>query len=95
MKSLLIFLFLQSTPPAILAAENVQFTLSIQQNVIHPKDLPQKVRKYITDHYGGAQITKAMTTEVGTDSTKYIVHIKYKQKPVVLKFDRNGSFIGS
>lgn len=59
-----------------------------QDNSIHPKDLPQNIRKHITDNYNGAEINKAFK-----DSDGYEVIIRYEGKKVSLKYDSKGNFL--
>ncbi len=66
---------------------------SFQEKTVHPKDLPENIRNYITDNYSGAHITKATVSENSGAISEYTVIINYKQQKLILKFDKSGEFV--
>ncbi len=89
MLALLVFSSLQSS--ALIYHQST--VIAYQEKTIHPKDLPENIRKYVTDNYNGASITKATFKESGGSVTEYTVHINYRQEVLILKFDRKGEFV--
>ncbi len=66
---------------------------AFQEKTIHPKDLPENIRKYVTDNYSGAQITKAAVEESSGVVEGYTVIINFKLQEITLKFDKKGEFV--
>lgn len=91
-KLLLILLVFSGVQLSAIAYEPI-VTVTDQEKTIHPRDLPEKIRKYVTDNYNGAQITKAAIDESDETINEYTVLINFKQQKVSLKFDKKGDFI--
>tara|TARA_R110000850_G_scaffold254314_3_gene379761 strand:- start:55 stop:345 length:291 start_codon:yes stop_codon:yes gene_type:complete len=67
--------------------------ITYQEKTIHPRDLPENIRKYVTDNYNGAQITKAAVDESNGAAQEYTVIINFKLQEITLKFDKKGEFV--
>jgi hypothetical protein len=92
MKNLLFTLLIASTIPLSTSAFLPAAIVNFQEKDIHPKDLPENIRKYVTDNYNGAAVTKASVKDTGA-SSEYTVEINYNRQKVILKFDHNGQFV--
>ena len=96
------FLLMKILLPIILIFSGIHLTdlvnepmpvICFQEKSIHPKDLPQNIRRYVTDNYNGAQITKATQNESSESDEKYSVLINFRQKEIILKFNSKGDFV--
>ncbi len=67
--------------------------IAYQEKTIHPRDLPENIRKYVTDNYNGAQITKAAVEESNGAAQEYTVIVNFKLQKITLKFDKKGEFV--
>lgn len=93
MKILLPILLIFSGVNLSATLNQLEVVISFQEKTIHPKDLPENIRKYVTDNYNGAQITKAVLNQRPGSNNEYSVFINFKQQQVILKFDKNGEFV--
>jgi hypothetical protein len=65
-----------------------------EKTSITESSLPATITTYIAANYSGSTFLKAFKITHGTaDTVKYVVAIRFNNKPVALQFDANGSFI--
>ena len=86
-----IFAFLLALSPALHAVNLSSRVMHLQEESIHPKDLPEAIRKYITTHYSGARILTAR--KIQDTGATYEVIIDFKEEKISLFFDNNGKFL--
>lgn len=78
--------------PALHADQYYIPTAHPQEESLHPKDIPEEIRKYITTHYNGASILLARKIH-SAGSITYEVVIRFKEEKISLHFDDSGKFL--
>lgn len=86
-----IIAFLLALSPALRAVKLSSRVIHLQAESIHPKDLPEAIRKHITTHYSGARILTAR--KIQDASGAYEVIIDFEEAQISLFFDSNGKFL--
>lgn len=95
MKNLVFIVLILSSTEGMIQAKcyNLPKTEQSDKTEIHPRFLPEGIRKDITENYSGARIITAKRIGPADNPKGYEVQISYQNKNILIEYDENGKLL--